>query len=1033
MKGYRDMNTLGDALEGIVNHLSTSIEGVNDIPIVDFAEEIVFNKTIKIFPQQKALLRAFYNEPLDQQDIDILSYWKELNRTTWVQGREYTSLVLEAGRRSSKSSLSSIIILKELYDLLSLPNPGRHFGLLPSDPIAIFVFSQTLDQVSETLFGKLRGWALYSNYFRNLQSLGILEILREEFRSDEKNVGVYAKHTNTAALVGYAIKLLVLDEVARFSTNEEGKNTGDLIWDNIGAGCLHKDSYLYTDRGYLKASEALQLYEEGKELNLVTYSQKTGAQLVTSNIKLWDNGIQPTIRVTTKSGKEETLTYEHPLLVWRNDWDRWKWVKIKDCVIGDTIAISKTLPFLNQKQSIGLDKAKLLGYLWGDGGVSTGTVRFTNTNPEVIKDIQGIISRQFPECELVPNKNNPIQFTIPSRVNKFNPLIRWLNDLKLMGIKAPQKRIPSCITSGTKEEVAAFLNGLFACDGFVPKHNTKIEIGINLSSLGLIQDIQRELIRFGIYSTYRYKANREGRIVRGKPLAKTDGWYLEIGDKLGIEKLAEEIGITGKESQLNTAYKKAKARSIDASTCEFNMFPLGVANYIKKVKSEKGLSWEDMKIDPHVGQGKNRPTVHMLARIACCLDDVDLQNLVLSDIGWESIEKLEHIEPTDTVGLEVCDTGIIGNPIISHNTATFKGTGKDAGKKIAISSAWHDKDNIERLRDLAEQDPTILAFNFRTWDLNPNMSRTDPIVVSAYAKDPVHAQLEWEGIRSKGKGNYLSEQIVKPLELGSSAFDAREEDLEVTAQGVTRYYVGLKVNRIEPLNEVSFGHVDFGLRRDAAAFAMAHPVQIGDGLWGVQVDGYLRWAPKMDKDIGAIRNVSFMNVEELLLQVHRYRPFHLITFDQYNSAGSIQRLHSQGILTDEVGVSNSFQFLCYDTTKDLATNGLLILPKDSIWTPDARNELTNIEIKESGEKQKVTHKVAGKDLADAIANSVYQCYKNLVSSGKMNNLKPSISTINASMTSNGNSPLGNRKILTPKSLGVGSRLKQTRRYLWGNK
>lgn len=596
------MSTLGEALEGIVNHLSTSIEGVNDVPIVDFAQDIVFNKTIKIFPQQKALLRAYYNEPLDQQDIDILSYWKDQGRTTWVQGREYTSLVLEAGRRSSKSSLSSIIILKELYDLLSLPNPGKHYGLLPSDPIAIFIFSQTLDQVTETLFGKLRGWALYSNYFRNLQDLGILEILRQEFRSDEKNIGVYAKHTNTAALVGYAIKLLVLDEVARFSTNDKGENTGDLIWDNIGAA-----------------------------------------------------------------------------------------------------------------------------------------------------------------------------------------------------------------------------------------------------------------------------------------------------------------------------------------------------------------------------------------------------------------------------------------------VATFKGSGKDSGKKIAISSAWHDQDNIERLRNLAEKDPTILAFNFRTWDLNPNMSRTDPIVVSAYAKDPIHAQLEWEGIRSKGRGNYLSEQVVKPLELGATALDAREEDVEVTAQGVTRYYVGLKVNRIEPLYEASFAHVDFGLKRDAAAFSMCHAVNLGEGLWGVQVDAYLRWAPRMDKHIGAIRMVSFMNIEETLLEIHKYRPFQLITFDQYNSAGSIQRLHSQGILTEEVGVSNNFQFLCYDTTKDLATNGLLVLPKDSIWTPDARNELTNIEIKESGEKHKVTHGVAGKDLADAIVNSVYQCYQHLVGTGKMNNLKPSITTINASMSSKGSSPMSKRKILTPKDLGISNRLRQTKRHLWGNR
>lgn len=591
------MSGLADALEGIVGHISTSIEGVNDVPIVEFAEEIIFNGDRHLFPQQRALLRAFYNEPLTQQDLDILNYWKELGRTSWVQGREYNSLVLEAGRRSSKSSVSSIIILKELYDLLSLPNPGLFYGLLPSDPIAIFVFSQTLDQVSETLFGKLRGWAQYSNHFRNLEKIGRLEMLRQEFRCDEKNVGVYAKHTNTDALVGYAIKLLVLDEVARFSTNDKGENTGDLLWDSVGAG-----------------------------------------------------------------------------------------------------------------------------------------------------------------------------------------------------------------------------------------------------------------------------------------------------------------------------------------------------------------------------------------------------------------------------------------------TSTFKGLGKHAGRKIAISSAWYEGDNIQRLRQQAELDPTLLSFVFRTWDLNPNMSRTDPIVISAYAKDASKAQLEWEGVRSSAKGNYLTD--IKSCAIGSSAIDSCPEDIDLTVNEVTRYYVGVNLTRVQPTQEDCFGHVDYGLRKDAAAFACCHPVEVQPSLWGVQVDGYIRWAPRLDKTVG-VREVNFDNVERALLKINSLRPFRKLTFDQYNSAGSIQRLHAQGIDTQEVGTSNQFQYLCYDTTRDLKANGLLILPKDSIWSPDAETELLGIQILFNGDKAKVTHGSTGKDLADAIVNSVYQCYQYLVSSGRMNNLKPSISKVSASVTSKGKSFMGKKKILGPKELGVSKRLQETRGRLWG--
>jgi hypothetical protein len=71
------------------------------VGIVDFAENIIFNGESKLYPPQKAILKAFYGEELTEDELMILYDWKEgqeISRTTWVDGREYSNLVLEAGR-----------------------------------------------------------------------------------------------------------------------------------------------------------------------------------------------------------------------------------------------------------------------------------------------------------------------------------------------------------------------------------------------------------------------------------------------------------------------------------------------------------------------------------------------------------------------------------------------------------------------------------------------------------------------------------------------------------------------------------------------------------------------------------------------------------------------------------------------------------------------------------------------------------------------------------------------------------------------
>ncbi len=560
---------LDNLLDGIIETQQNK-EGLD---VIYFAENILFNGKGKLFPTQKALLKAFYKIPLSADENLILNKWISEDRTTYIKEREYTNLVLEGGRRSSKTTTCSIIVLYEFYKLISLKEPAIKYNLLPNSPIHILIFSQTFAQVKETLYAQIKGYAENCNYFKNLEKKGLINILGERIDCPSKNVAIYPKHTkNTESLVGYAVKVLVLDEAARFEFDQFGICKADDLWLNVGKACK---------------------------------------------------------------------------------------------------------------------------------------------------------------------------------------------------------------TFGTE------------------------------------------------------------------------------------------------------------------------------------------------------------------------------------------------------------------------------------GYKIAISSAWEENDYIQQLYNLSKKDPSTIGFRLRTWDLNlsPHLSETALKSSDDYIKDPIAAALEYEGIRSIKRGQYLIPQNVENSFTGLSAWDANYVPLDIqspTDEEDIRNYVAVKITRLEQNNKQSFCHVDYGYKKDSAAMAVCRPIRLEDGRLGIQVDGFLVWKPFIDVDkynMAFPRVVSFLDVEEKLVQICRARKVVKCSFDQYNSQSTIQRLHVLGINTVEMSTSNDKQAAYYSVTKQLLDQGLLILPRDSTWTPTAKLELLNLVQLPNGRIDHPSIKKEGgigKDIADAIVNAVYNCFAQTVtlggSLGQGNNLINTVSS-----------------------------------------
>jgi hypothetical protein len=125
----------------------------------------------------------------------------------------------------------------------------------------------------------------------------------------------------------------------------------------------------------------------------------------------------------------------------------------------------------------------------------------------------------------------------------------------------------------------------------------------------------------------------------------------------------------------------------------------------------------------------------------------------------------------------------------------------------------------------------------------------------------------------------------------------------------------------------------------------------------VVVDFTLTWEPRANTP------VDLMNVDETILRLARYYGIRYVTFDRWNSAGSIQRLINAGIMAEDLSFSSAQQFQMYRNLKMLVYNSLLTIPDDR----ELLNELIYLKVKNG----KIDHDAYDKDRADAIAAAAW--------------------------------------------------------------
>jgi replicative DNA helicase len=319
--------------------------------------------------------------------------------------------------------------------------------------------------------------------------------------------------------------------------------------------CLGADSEIVLADGSIKTIE--QICKESKAA-LLTVGDCGRLRWTTPSAYV-DDGVKPVFRVRTRLGRSVETTLSHPFLTL----DGWK--KLEDLKQGDIIAVPRAVPVFGSDE-LSEDRAKLLGYLLGDGCLTDTTPEFTNSDPrlrdEFVECLQAFGGVQM-RVEGSDHSRTPtvcvsadVQFVFEKRcrfaANLSDALRqRGRSDRSLaieLGVSPSlicQWKQARCVPVGEGATRLAAALGvseghLFEGTAEAASHNSKNALTLWLESLGL----WGKSARFKFVPQVVFRTYERGVAVFLNRLFATDGWASVLASgqaQLGFASVSERL------------------------------------------------------------------------------------------------------------------------------------------------------------------------------------------------------------------------------------------------------------------------------------------------------------------------------------------------------------------------------------------------------------------------------------------------------------------------------------------------------------
>ena len=270
--------------------------------------------------------------------------------------------------------------------------------------------------------------------------------------------------------------------------------------------CITGDTLVYSDQGLARA---LDLFLDGGPLRVAVDGRmsasvgavQTGAMNASSPV--FYSGHKQVVRVITKEGYELRATPDHRIMTERG------WVPAGGLVAGDEVHV------LDRKGGFGtegsLELGRVLGWLVGDGTVKAdrAVLSFWGEERELAP-----FFREAVEAVLRPSRGGACSRTgvaVAARNEVRVQSVRLREMAEEYGLVDEKLMVVEPVLRGCEDMQRGFLQALFTADGTVlnrPRNGRAVRL--TSVSVDLLQDVQRTLLNFGVFSRI-FRDRKRGR------------------------------------------------------------------------------------------------------------------------------------------------------------------------------------------------------------------------------------------------------------------------------------------------------------------------------------------------------------------------------------------------------------------------------------------------------------------------------------------------------------------------------------------
>jgi replicative DNA helicase len=375
----------------------------------------------------------------------------------------------------------------------------------------------------------------------------------------------------------------------------------------------------------------------------------------------WETGEKVVYRLRTRQGRILRATGGHRLLCEAG------WGKLEDLRVGDSVAVPREFPKPAEVESVGVERAELLGWLIGDGWLG-GTAALTVATKEEAETAAELGRREFGlKPQIKPEREGTTALKVIFTTGRMsgagkNALTSWLRSIGAWGYTGRDKHVPACVFGWDADCIAGFLRGLFHADGSFTARNTTAYVRLSTISERLARDVHELLLRLGILSVLR----TVDRTSSGYRTDNTSGWVVYMGERAEIGEFMRRVGFLGAKHE-KAAARFTSEKLNDAGS--HDRLPPSVNERISELRLTNSLSHSDVGWREQ-GTKMSRNTGAMVAER---LDLEWLRRLADSDLCWDEVVAVEECGKEMTYDLTVDDLhNFCVDGFLTHNSGAIE-------------------------------------------------------------------------------------------------------------------------------------------------------------------------------------------------------------------------------------------------------------------------------------------------------------------------------------------------------------------------